>query len=121
MIGLLEALGVTIHRHPYEASCCGTSLVMTKPEVGIQMAGTVLQACSPADCIVTVCPMCHMNLDSYQDKASRAMGESLSIPILFLPQLIGLAFGLPESAMMFHRHVVPVQQALESLSRVETA
>jgi len=116
MVAILEALGATVYHHPYEASCCGTSLLMTKPEVGFKMVGTILEACSPADCIVTVCPMCHMNLDSYQDRASQAVGKPLHIPVLFLPQLIGLAFGLPESALMFHRQVVPFSPVLARLS-----
>jgi heterodisulfide reductase subunit B2 len=115
MVAILEALGVTVHRHNREASCCGTSLLTTKPDVGVRMAASVLEACEPADCAVTVCPMCHMNLDSYQGKASQAVGQPLSIPVLFLPQLIGLAFGLPESTLMLHRHVVPVRPVLERL------
>lgn len=117
MVAILEALGATVHSHPYEASCCGTSLVMTKPEVGIQMAGTILQACSAADCIVAVCPMCHMNLDSYQDKASRLMGQTLHTPILFLPQLMGLAFGMQESALMLRRLVVSPESMLQQIER----
>jgi len=116
MLGVLEALGVTVHRHNREASCCGTSLLTTKPQVGFQMVGTILEASSPADCIVTVCPMCHFNLDSYQDKVSQLVGRPLRIPVLFLPQLMGLAFGLPESALMFKRHVVSVSPALARLS-----
>ncbi|MFQ5859315.1 MAG: CoB--CoM heterodisulfide reductase iron-sulfur subunit B family protein [Anaerolineae bacterium] len=116
MLGILEALGATVHRHNREASCCGTSLLTTKPEVGLQMAGSILEACESADCIVTVCPMCHMNLDSYQDKVSRLMGRPLRISVLFLPQLMGLAFGLPENALMFRRHVVPVGPVLTRLS-----
>jgi heterodisulfide reductase subunit B len=112
MVAILEALGVTVHRHNREASCCGTSLLTTKPEVGVRMAASVLEACEPADCIAAVCPMCHMNLDSYQGKASQAAGRPLSIPVLFLPQLIGLAFGLPESALMLDRHVVSVKPVL---------
>ena len=115
MIGILEALGATVHRHNYEASCCGTSLLTTKPDVGLQMVRAILEACEPADCIVTVCPMCHMNLDSYQDKVSRLVGRPLHIPVLFLPQLMGLAFGLPESALMLRRHVVPVSPVLAQL------
>jgi heterodisulfide reductase subunit B len=115
MVAILKALGATVHSHPHEASCCGTSLVMTKPEVGIQMAGTILQACSKAHCIVAVCPMCHMNLDSYQDKASRIMGQSLRVPVLFLPQLMGLAFGLPESTLMLRRLVVSPESILQQV------
>jgi len=116
MVGILEALGATVHRHNREASCCGTSLLTTKPQVGFQMVGTILEASSPADCIVTVCPMCHFNLDSYQDKVSQQVGRPLRIPVLFLPQLMGLAFGLPESVLMFKRHVVSVSPALARLS-----
>jgi len=115
MVGILEALGATVYRHNYEASCCGTSLLTTKLEVGLQMVGAILEACEPADCIVTVCPMCHMNLDSYQDKVSQVMGRPVRIPVLFLPQLMGLAFGLPENKLMFRRHVVSVGPVLERL------
>ncbi len=108
MIPLLEALGVKVHRHPREASCCGTSLLMTKPEVGLTMVGSVLEACEGADCIVTVCPMCHMNLDAYQDKVSRLLGRKVRIPVLYLTQLIGLAFGLPEEKLGLRRHITPV-------------
>lgn len=109
MLPILEALGVKVHRHSCEASCCGTSLLMTKPEVGLTMTGSVLAACEGADCIVTVCPMCHMNLDAYQDKVSALLGRKVRIPVLYLPQLIGLAFGLSEKALGLHRHITPVK------------
>jgi len=111
MVALLEALGATVHRHPREASCCGTSLLTTKPEVGLAMAGAVLEACEGADCIATVCPMCQMNLDAYQDKVSRILGHRVRIPVVFLPQLIGLAFGLSDDVLMFDRHITPVRLA----------
>ena len=118
MVSVLEALGATVHSHNRAASCCGTSLLTTKPEVGLEMAGSILEACQPANCIVTVCPMCHMNMDSYQDKVSALVGRPLRIPVLFLPQLMGLAFGLPKSALMFERHVVSVGPVLAQLSEL---
>lgn len=108
MVGILEALGASVHRHNREASCCGTSVVMTKPEVGLRMAASVLEACEGADCIATVCPMCQMNLDAYQDKVAHILGRRIRIPVLFLPQLIGLAFGLPDDVLMLDRHITPV-------------
>jgi heterodisulfide reductase subunit B len=112
MVGILEALGATVHHHRHEATCCGTALLTTKPKVGLGIVGTILEDASPADCIATVCPMCHMNLDSYQDKVSEVVGKKLHMPVLFLPQLIGLAFGVPESELLFKRHVVPAGPAL---------
>jgi heterodisulfide reductase subunit B len=112
MVNILEALGATVYHHLQEASCCGTALLTTKPEMGLRIAGSILEAALPADCITTVCPMCHMNLDSYQDKVSRVLGKPIKIPVTFLPQLIGLAFGLSEKDLLFKRHVVPVDVAL---------
>jgi heterodisulfide reductase subunit B len=112
MASILEALGATVYHHLQEATCCGTALLTTKPELGLRIAGSILEASLPADCLATVCPMCHMNLDSYQDKVSRVLGKPIKIPVTFLPQLIGIAFGLPEKEMQFKRHVVPVEPAL---------
>ena len=115
MVGILEALGATVYHHLHEATCCGTALLTTKPEVGLGIVGTILEDTTAADCIATVCPMCHMNLDSYQDKVSRVMGKKFHIPVVFLPQLIGLAFGVPEEQLLFKRHMVPVGPALARL------
>ena len=49
-----------------------------------------------ADAIVTVCPMCQMNLEAYQKKICKLQNEDLRLTILYLPQFIGLALGLSE-------------------------
>jgi len=120
MVAILEALGATVHRHNRGAACCGTSLLMTKPRVGHHMVGEILTACSPADCVAVVCPMCHMNLDAYQNQVSQVMGQQLSVPILFLPQLMGLAFGMPPSDLLLKRHVVSAEPVLMRLAETET-
>lgn len=116
MVGVLEALGAEVYHHSHEATCCGTALLTTKPHAGFEIVGQILNAASGADCIAAVCPMCHLNLDSYQDKASAALGKTLRIPVLFLPQLIGLAFGMPEKEMMLNREISPVQSVLDKLA-----
>jgi heterodisulfide reductase subunit B len=68
----------------------------TKPKVGIELVSGILEAAAGADAIVTVCPMCQMNLEAYQSKASRTRGADLTIPVLYLPQLLGLALGLDQ-------------------------
>jgi heterodisulfide reductase subunit B len=115
MAGILEALGATVHHYSHEATCCGTALLTTKPHTGYEIIAQILDGASGADCLAAVCPMCHMNLDSYQDKASRVLGKPIQTPVLFLPQLIGLAFGLPDSDLMLEREVVPVAPVLARL------
>jgi len=116
MVGIIEALGATVYHHSHEATCCGTALLTTKPHTGYEIVGQILDAASPADCLAVVCPMCHLNLDSYQDKASQALDKPLRIPVLFLPQLMGLAFGLPDSDLQLNRELVSVAPVLAKLA-----
>ncbi|MCG6981068.1 MAG: CoB--CoM heterodisulfide reductase iron-sulfur subunit B family protein [Deltaproteobacteria bacterium] len=96
---LIEALGAEVHPWPMGAKCCGAGLMTTKKEIALELTGELLKAAKGADCIATVCPMCQMNLDSYQKKVSQVKGEDLRISVLYLPQLIGMAFGLNAEAL----------------------
>jgi heterodisulfide reductase subunit B len=69
----------------------------TQPEVGITLVAGLLKAARGADVIVTVCPMCQMNLEAFQNSVSRSQHMDLHISVLYLPQLIGHAMGLPAS------------------------
>lgn len=91
---LIEATGATVHGWEKGSRCCGASLVSTRPEAGLDRVSAILKAAKGADLIVTVCPMCQMNLDAWQVNASRMAGEDLTVTVLYLPQLLGLAMGL---------------------------
>jgi heterodisulfide reductase subunit B len=94
MEALIRAVGADVHPWTMGPKCCGASHMNTKMEVGLELSGAILAAAHGADVIATVCPMCQMNLEGYQAKISRQRGEDLSITILYLPQLLGLALGL---------------------------
>ena len=66
----------------------------TKPETAIELVAAILQGAKGADAIVTVCPMCQMNVEAYQKKASAKKGQDLTIPVLYLPQVLGIAMGI---------------------------
>ena len=93
---LIRATGAEIHSWKMGGKCCGASHMNTKTEVALELTGTILESAQGADAIVTVCPMCQMNLEAYQDRISKANKRDLRISILYLPQLLGLAIGLSE-------------------------
>ena len=62
-----------------------------------------------ADVMVTPCPLCHLNLDGYQPKASAQLKRSVDLPILHLPQAIGLAMGIPAQDLGLQKHIVSTQ------------
>lgn len=99
---LITAMGATVHDWDAGGKCCGAAHMNTKSEVGMALVGQLLQAARGADAIVTVCPMCQMNLEAYQERISRVWGVALGISVLYLPQLIGLGLGLPPRALGLH-------------------
>ena len=96
MEALITATGADLHAWEMGARCCGAALVNTQPEEGLNRVAAILEAARGADVIVTVCPMCQMNLDAWQARVSRRTGQDLAITVLYLPQLLGLAMGLSE-------------------------
>jgi len=93
---LIQATGAQLHPWRMGAKCCGASHMNTKMEVALELVHAILQAARGADAIVTVCPMCQMNLEAYQGKINRRYGDVSSVTILYLPQLLGMAFGLSD-------------------------
>lgn len=114
---LIEAVGAELIPYPWNTRCCGGVLMTTEKDVGLKLVAELLAAARGADCIVTVCPMCHMNLDAYQGDTSVRSGVQSRIPVLFLTQLIGLAFSLPEKDLLLSQSIVPVQGLLHRLGR----
>jgi len=91
---LIRATGAEVFPWNAGAHCCGASHMTTKPGIGIELVAGILEAAAGADAIVTVCPMCQMNLEAYQEKASKIRGRDLKATVLYLPQFLGLALGL---------------------------
>jgi heterodisulfide reductase subunit B len=91
---LIRAAGAEVFPWKMGGRCCGASHMSTQREVGTALVAGILEAAHGADAVVTVCPMCQMNLEAFQGLAGRAAGKDLHVNVLYLPQLIGLALGL---------------------------
>jgi heterodisulfide reductase subunit B len=97
MKALIEATGAVVHDWHMGAKCCGASHVTTDMDVGLKLVAEILKGAEGADAIVTVCPMCQMNLDAYQRKIGRRADLKRPITIIYLPQLLGLCLEMPDS------------------------
>ncbi|MFL5956805.1 MAG: CoB--CoM heterodisulfide reductase iron-sulfur subunit B family protein [Solirubrobacterales bacterium] len=105
---LIEALGGTVIDYAGMYKCCGFPIITMNKEASLRQAGTHLGDAvdAEADCLVTPCPLCHLNLDLQQPLAERVVGRDLGMPVLHLPQLVGLALGLEPKELGMSRHVV---------------
>ncbi len=105
---LIEALGGTVIEYAGMHKCCGFPIITMNETASLKQAGTHLGDAmdADADCLVTPCPLCHLNLDLQQPLAKRVVGRDLNMPVLHLPQLVGLALGLEPKELGLNRHVV---------------
>ena len=62
--------------------------------------------------MVTPCPFCHMSLDIYQDRAGCAVHTERNLPILYVPQLLELAMGIPVKDLGLSHHLISVDSIL---------
>ncbi|HSN05600.1 MAG TPA: CoB--CoM heterodisulfide reductase iron-sulfur subunit B family protein [Nitrospira sp.] len=114
---VIRALGGESVVYTGRTKCCGFPIILEKEAVAVAMAGANMQEAKEqgADCMVTPCPLCHMSLDIYQERAGRAVKTSLDLPILHLPQLLGLAMGIPSKELGVSRHLVPVDSIVRRI------
>jgi heterodisulfide reductase subunit B len=101
---LLRALGAEPVDWSYKTDCCGGALGLTQTPLALEMTQKILQNAHDcgADVIAAVCPLCHVNLDARQSQ----IGLDYQMPILYLTQLMALAFGLDEKTTAFQKNLV---------------
>ena len=105
---VIDALGGTVIEYAGSHKCCGFPIITMNKTASLRQAGRHLgdAADAQADCVVTPCPLCHLNLDLQQPLAQAVVGRELNMPVLHLPQLVGLALGLSPKELGFGRHIV---------------
>jgi succinate dehydrogenase / fumarate reductase cytochrome b subunit len=74
-----------------------------------------------ADCMVTPCPLCHLNLDLQQHDASKYVERELGLPILHFPQMLGLALGLEPKELGMNKHVVRTKDVQRKIAELAAA
>jgi succinate dehydrogenase / fumarate reductase cytochrome b subunit len=105
---VIDALGGTVIEYAGMRKCCGFPIITMNKQASLKQAGRHLGDAvdADADCLVTPCPLCHLNLDLQQPLAEKVVGRELDMPVLHLPQLVGLALGLDPKQLGMSRHVV---------------
>jgi succinate dehydrogenase / fumarate reductase cytochrome b subunit len=90
--------------------CCGFHTAAHDERVAIKLTGQHIDSAkrNGARAMVTPCPLCHTVLDSMQREIEKDLAKKLDMPILHLPQLVGLAIGIPPEKLALQRHMVPV-------------
>jgi len=120
---VIDALGGTVIDYAGAYKCCGFPIITMNKEASLKQAGTHLSDAmdAEADCLVVPCPLCHLNLDLQQPIASKVVDRDLAMPVLHLPQLVGLALGLEPKQLGMNKHVVKPTSVIDWSSAVIAA
>jgi succinate dehydrogenase / fumarate reductase, cytochrome b subunit len=120
---LIEALGGDVVDYAGQYKCCGFPIITMHKENSLRQAGRHLGDAmdAEADTLVTPCPLCHLNLDLQQPLASGVVGRPLNMPVLHLPQLLGLALGLSPKELGMNKHVVKPSSVIDWSTSVVAA
>jgi succinate dehydrogenase / fumarate reductase cytochrome b subunit len=109
---VIRAVGAEPVDYSGKVKCCGFPIILEKEDIALAMNGTNLKEAKDAgaDVMVTPCPLCHMSMDIYQERAGRKVNAKLNLPVLHLPQMMGLAMGVPPGELGVQRHLVSVDR-----------
>lgn len=104
---LMSALGANVIDWSYKTTCCGASHSAVRPDIVVELSGNIINHAreAGAEAIAVACPLCHLNLDARQMQMESVKNP---VPILFFTQLIAIALGIPDKAMLHKNMVDPM-------------
>ncbi|MDO5045719.1 8-methylmenaquinol:fumarate reductase membrane anchor subunit [Campylobacter sp.] len=105
---VINALGAKVVPFAKRLDCCGFHASYPAENSVKKMTSDIVNDAdkNEADCIVTPCPLCQMQLDIYQDKAQDHTNSEARVPIVHLSQLVGLAFGLSNDELGMNHNII---------------
>lgn len=99
-----------------KTDCCGGGILAVNEKIAKAMTKKKLDNLKgKVDALVLICPFCGIMFDKYQRLMEQEFEEVYNIPVLYYPQLLGLALGLPAEELGFNVNSVPVKSLLEKV------
>lgn len=115
-----RALGAEPLDWGYKTDCCGASAAVNDADQSLLLMSRIMKdaLARGANCFVTTCPMCQMNLDAYQDQVGEKYGITGRLPVYFLTELLGVAMGIDPRKLQVDRHFVNAVGLLKELKLI---
>jgi heterodisulfide reductase subunit B len=114
---LLAALGAEVVDFPMKTHCCSGHMTQISGETAYELIRRLVYGATryEADLLVTLCPMCQLNVDAYQAETNRFFDTNYEVPILYFSQLMGLAFGIDAGDLGIGKEFVDPRPALAKI------
>ncbi len=104
---------------PYEDKneCCGGGVLGVDEATALKIAALKLDhvKASGADALVLICPFCNIMYEANQKKIEKLSETEFNLPVLYYPQVLGLALGIPPDELGFRMNRVKPREILSRL------
>ncbi|MEW6586831.1 MAG: CoB--CoM heterodisulfide reductase iron-sulfur subunit B family protein [Nitrospirota bacterium] len=117
---LCKAVGAEPPDWGYKTDCCGASAAVNDTDTALFLMSRIMKdaLARGANCFVTTCPMCQMNMDAYQGQVRERYGIEKQLPVFFITELVGIAMGFSHREMCMDRHFVDSLGLLRELKLI---
>jgi heterodisulfide reductase subunit B len=114
---LVRATGARSVDYAGKLDCCGGGILGIHEDTALAISRRKLDAAADAgaEAMVVICPFCSVMLEGNQKRIEKAAGREYKLPVLYYPQLLGLAMGFDVKELGFQLNRI---KAKELLARV---
>jgi len=114
---LIEATGASSMDYNKKLNCCGGALLAVDEQTALKISKEKLDQLKEmqADAICLICPFCSVMYESNQKKIEKTFETEYNLPVLFYPQLLGLAMGMEPKELGLNMNRVRPKDLLERL------
>ncbi|MBE0432290.1 CoB--CoM heterodisulfide reductase iron-sulfur subunit B family protein [candidate division WOR-3 bacterium] len=118
---LIRVTGAETIDYEQKLRCCGAGVLAISEELAYSIARPKLRELSAqkADAIVLMCPFCSVMFDDNQRKIEQKFDEEYNMPVLYYPQVLGLALGIDERSLGLRMNRVPTRDLLQRIPEGE--
>ncbi len=115
---LISVLGADTVAYEDKTQCCGGVVLDVDDKIALAMAKKKLDHISAvgADAMVLMCPLCGSMYDRNQKVIERRTNVTYNLPVLFYPQVLGLALGMNPKGLGLDLNRVSTSDLLNKLS-----
>jgi heterodisulfide reductase subunit B len=112
---ILEGIGFETVYFPFKTECCASYQVLGNRDIVKDRTKKIVTTAikNEADVIVLSCPLCHYNLDAVQKQLKEEDSNFETIPVLYISQLLALAYGIDPELNDFALHHIDPRPILE--------
>ncbi len=121
MDNIMALTGATPVEWDFKVECCGAAHQVDVPGDALPLIDRILKNARThgADCIITACPMCAMNLDMRQKKVMEEFGGDYALPVYQFTELLALCMGTHPRDFSLHTHFVPAIELVRNALKKE--